>query len=85
MTFTAAWMQLEILILSEEIQKKKDKYHMISQIWNLKYGKNEPIIKQNQTQTQRTDLWLTKGKGEGEGCAGSQAQQMHNITFIKDN
>ena len=30
--FTATWMQLEILILSEVSQKEKDKYHMISLI-----------------------------------------------------
>ena len=30
MPFAATWMQLEILILNEVIQKKKDKYCMIS-------------------------------------------------------
>ena len=30
MLFAATWMQLEIIILSEVIQKEKDKYHMIS-------------------------------------------------------
>ena len=30
MPFAATWMQLEIIILSEVSQKKKDKYHMIS-------------------------------------------------------
>ena len=29
MPFTATWMQLDILILSEISQKEKDKYHMI--------------------------------------------------------
>ena len=28
--FTATWMDLEIIILSEVSQKEKDKYHMIS-------------------------------------------------------
>ena len=32
MPFTATWMELEILILSEVSQKEKDKYHMISLI-----------------------------------------------------
>ena len=32
MPFAATWMELEILILSEVSQKKKDKYHMISLI-----------------------------------------------------
>ena len=34
MPFAATWMELETLILSEESQKEKDKYHMISHIWN---------------------------------------------------
>ena len=32
MPFAAAWMDLEIIILSEISQKEKDKYHMISLI-----------------------------------------------------
>ena len=35
----ATWMDLEITILSEISQIEKDKYHMISLIWNLKYDK----------------------------------------------
>ena len=36
MPFAAAtWMQLEIIILSEVCQKKKDKYHMISLICGI--------------------------------------------------
>ena len=41
MPFAATWMELETLILSEVSQEEKDKYHMISHIWNLKYGTNE--------------------------------------------
>ena len=36
MPFAATWMELETLILSEVSQKEK--YHMISHIWNLIYG-----------------------------------------------
>ena len=32
MPFTATWMELETLILSEVSQREKDKYHMISLI-----------------------------------------------------
>ena len=35
MSFVATWMQLEILILSEVSQKKKDKYHMLSLICGI--------------------------------------------------
>ena len=41
MPFAATWMELETLILSEVSQKEKDKYHMISLIWQLIYGTNE--------------------------------------------
>ena len=38
-------MMLEIIILSEISQKEKDKYHDISDMWNLKYDINEPTYK----------------------------------------
>ena len=40
-------MELETLILLSKVsQKEKDKYHMIlTYIWNLIYGTNEPIYK----------------------------------------
>ena len=34
MPFTAMWMDLEIMV-SEVSQKEKDKYHMLSLMWNL--------------------------------------------------
>ena len=34
--FAVTWMQLAVIILSEESQKEKDKYRMISYTWNLK-------------------------------------------------
>ena len=43
--FAATSMDLDIIILSEVSQKEKDKYHIISLMWNLKYGKNELIYK----------------------------------------
>ena len=36
MTFAAIWMDLEIVIMSEENQAKKDKYHMILLICGIK-------------------------------------------------
>ena len=35
MPFAATWMQLEIIILSEENQKEKDKYYIISLICGI--------------------------------------------------
>ena len=43
--FAATWMQVEIIKLREVNQKEKDKYHMISYMWNLKYGTTEPICR----------------------------------------
>ena len=69
MPLAATWMELEILILSEVSQKEKDKYHMISYIWNLIYGTNEPIYrKETNSWTWRTDLWFQEGE-EWEGLA----------------
>ena len=36
MPFAATWMDLEMIILSEISQKEKDKYHVITYMWNLK-------------------------------------------------
>jgi len=43
MPFAATWMELETFILSEVSQNEKNKYHIISHIWNLIYGTNKPI------------------------------------------
>ena len=40
----------------------------ITYMWELKYYTNELIYKtETDSQTQKTNLWLTKGKGGGEG------------------
>ena len=63
MAFAATWMQLEITRPSEGSQKEKDKipYDIIN-MWNLKYGANEPIYR-TETDSQRTPLWLPRGWG----------------------
>ena len=43
MPFAATWKDLETLILREQSQKQKAKYHMITYLWNLKYGIDDPI------------------------------------------
>ena len=49
MPFAAAWMDLEIIILSKVSQKEKDKYYMISLIYRiLKYETNEHIYRKKQ-------------------------------------
>ena len=39
MPFAAIWLDLEITILSEANQRKKDKYHMISLIYGIQKKK----------------------------------------------
>ena len=68
MPFAATQMQLEITIPSEVSQKEKDKYHMISQKWNLRYGTNEPIYRNRPTQLENG---LVVAKGEGQGVRGT--------------
>ena len=48
MPFAVTWMDLEIIMLSEESQTEEDKYHMISLICGiLKNDTNELIYVQN--------------------------------------
>ena len=64
--FTATWMDLGIIITNEVSQKEKDKYHVISCIWNLKHDTSEFIYEtEMDSQTQRTDLWLPRGRDVG--------------------
>ena len=65
MPFTATWMDLEIITLSEVSQTEKDKYHMILLICRIfKNDTNELVYKTEiDSQTQKTNLWLPKGKG----------------------
>ena len=52
--FAATWMDLEGIILSEISQTEKDKYCMISHIWNLiKHNKLVNITKKKQTHRYR--------------------------------
>ena len=46
--FVTAWMDLESIVLSEISQSEKDKYHMISLMWNL-MNKLNSQAKQRQT------------------------------------
>ena len=68
MSFAATWMDLEITILSELSQTEKDKYHMVSLMWNLiKNDTNELIYKtETDSQISKSNLWLPNGKHEGK-------------------
>ena len=63
MPFAATWIKLETLILSEVSQEEKDKYHMVSHIWNPIYSTNEPFHRK-----EKHGLGEQTAKGEGEGA-----------------
>ena len=66
MPFEATWTELETLILSKVSQKKKDKYHDITYIWNLIYSTNEPFHrKENQGHGEQSCGCQGRGGGNG--------------------
>ena len=71
-------MELETLMLSEVGQKEK--YHMISHIWNLIYGTSEPFHKKEThrvgEQTYGCQRWRGSGRewdGLGVGLIGANS------------
>ena len=82
MPFAATWMELETLILNEVSQKEKDKYHMVSRIWNLIYGTNESFHrKENHGLGEQTcGCWAGRGR-EGVGGIGSLGLTDANYCF----
>ena len=70
MPFVATWMDLEIIILSEVRQKKTNIicYHLY--VESKKMIQMNLFTKHKHSQTQKTNLWLSKGKGWGRGKLG---------------
>ena len=50
--FTATWMDLEIITLSEVSQTGKDKYHDITYLWNLKKNDTDELIDKTEIDSQ---------------------------------
>ena len=50
--FTATWMDLEIITLSEVSQTGKDKYHDITYLWNLKKKRYDELIYKTEIDSQ---------------------------------
>ena len=72
MPFTATWMELDTLILSEVSQKEKNKYHVIhlyleSNTWH----KWTYLQKRNKLMDMENRLVVVKGEGVGVGWMGS--------------
>ena len=81
MPFAATWMELETLILSEVGQKEKDKYHMISHIWNLIYGTNEPFNRK-ETHGLGEQIVVAGGRG-GRGMAWESRVNRYKLLNLK--
>ena len=70
MPFATTCMELETLILNEVCQKEKDKYHMMSHIWNLIYGAMN-LSTEKKLMGLENKLVVAKGEGEGAGWTGN--------------
>ena len=64
---TEAWMDLEIIILSEVSQRERQIYD-ITYMWNLKYDTNELIYKTEAVVENK--LMVTKGERVGRAKLG---------------
>ena len=64
MPFAATWMELETLILIEvKSERERQISYEITYFWNVIYGINEPIYREETDScTRRTDLWLSGGR-----------------------
>ena len=60
---------LHIIMLGDVTQPEKDKYHVISLICGIQKDNTNELIYQIETdsQTLKTNLWLSEGKGGGAG------------------
>ena len=64
MSFAAAWMELEIIMLSEENQTEKQ-YYMISLICGIFKKDTQKLLYKIDSQMQKTNVRLLQGKGSG--------------------
>ena len=73
MPLAAAWMQLEIIILSEVSQTEKDKNHMLSLMCGVQNMAQKNLsTEQKQTCRHREQTYACQvGGGEGVGWTGS--------------
>ena len=81
MPSVATWMDLEVIILSED--RERQIIQDITQMWNLKYDTYEVIYKTEiDSQTQKTNLWLPKGKWSGGGGGINQEFGINRYTLL---
>ena len=76
MPFAAAWMDPEMIILSEVSQKEKDKYPMISLIHGI-YDTNERICKTETDQKKKSHVILCMTPGAWPAQTGPTARLLY--------
>ena len=65
MPFTATWMEIETLILSELSERERHIPYDIPYIWNLIYGTNEPFHRNENHGLREQTCGFQGGKGGG--------------------
>lgn len=79
MPFTATWIHLEVVILSEAIRTEKDKYHRILVcVESKKYDTDKLIYKTEMNSNLRDCLYGY----QGEGC-GDKIESLRLIQYFK--
>ena len=68
MPLAATWVDLDIIILSEESQRKTIPYDITS-VWNLKYNTNELIYKIETDSQTENEHPVTKGERQEGGIS----------------
>ena len=78
--FVTVWIDLENIMLSEISQSEKDKYHMISLVWNLLNKLN----KQNRDRLIESSLdkQLRRGKGRGKDVCAFSFTLVRKVTAL---
>ena len=71
MPFTATWMELETLILSEVSQKEKGKYHMMSLTSGIQYKAQMNLSTEKKIMDLENRLVVANGEGERVGGWGA--------------
>ena len=79
MLFTATWMDLEIIILSEVSQRKTN----ITHIWNLSFKKDTRELIEVDLQILKTNLWLLKGKNWRKDRTETWDEHTHALLYVR--